>query len=364
MASAGLALSQLVAAVADRSGGRLSAGIVGAADRTIQAVAALAAAGPGHLAFLSNARYRAQATASAATAIVLSPADAAALFPQGRERGALVACTAPYAWFALAAQLLAPARPHEPAGVHPTACVDPTAQVDPAAAIGPQAVIAAQAVIGAGAQVGAGTFVGEAAHVGVATVLAPRVSLMHGCSIGARGIVHSGAVIGADGFGFAPFEGRYLKIPQTGAVRVGDDVEIGANTTIDRGTMGDTVIEDGVKLDNLVQVAHNVHIGAHTVVAGCAGIAGSARIGRGCQIGGAAMIAGHLEIADGCIISAGTLISRSIKAAGFYSGVFPFMPNRDWERNAALVRHLDELRARLRSLETAARSTSQGKSSA
>jgi UDP-3-O-[3-hydroxymyristoyl] glucosamine N-acyltransferase len=242
--------------------------------------------------------------------------------------------------------------------------VDPTAQVDPAAAIGPQAVIAAQAVIGAGAQVGAGTFVGEAAHVGVATVLAPRVSLMHGCSIGARGIVHSGAVIGADGFGFAPFEGRYLKIPQTGAVRVGDDVEIGANTTIDRGTMGDTVIEDGVKLDNLVQVAHNVHIGAHTVVAGCAGIAGSARIGRGCQIGGAAMIAGHLEIADGCIISAGTLISRSIKAAGFYSGVFPFMPNRDWERNAALVRHLDELRARLRSLETAARSTSQGKSSA
>ncbi|MFN9573758.1 MAG: UDP-3-O-(3-hydroxymyristoyl)glucosamine N-acyltransferase [Betaproteobacteria bacterium] len=364
MATAGLPLGELAAAVADRSRGRLSARITGRAEQEIAGVAPLDLGGPGQLAFLSNARYRAQAAASVATAIVLSPDDAAALFPQGRGQGALVTCPAPYAWFALAAQVLAPAQPQWPAGVHPTACVDPTAQIDPLAAIGPQAVIAAQALIGAGAQVGAGSFIGEAARVGAATVLAPRVSLMHGCSIGARGIVHSGAVIGADGFGFAPFEGRYLKIPQTGVVRVGDDVEIGANTTIDRGTMGDTVIEDGVKLDNLVQVAHNVHIGAHTVVAGCAGIAGSARIGRGCQIGGAAMIAGHLEIADGCIISAGTLISRSIKAAGFYSGVFPFMPNRDWERNAALVRHLDELRARLRSLEAAARSTSQGKPSA
>jgi UDP-3-O-[3-hydroxymyristoyl] glucosamine N-acyltransferase len=194
----------------------------------------------------------------------------------------------------------------------------------------------------------------------------PRVSLMHDCRIGARGIVHGGAVIGADGFGFAPFEGRYLKIPQTGRALIGDDVEIGANTTIDRGTMGDTVIEDGVKLDNQVQVAHNVRIGAHSVVAGCVGIAGSAVIGKGCQIGGAAMIHGHIEIADGCIISGGTLISRTLKAPGFYSGVFPFMPHRDWERNAALLRHLDELRDRLRRLEQGARraaSTQTGKPS-
>jgi UDP-3-O-[3-hydroxymyristoyl] glucosamine N-acyltransferase len=158
-------------------------------------------------------------------------------------------------------------------------------------------------------------------------------------------------VIGADGFGFAPFAGAWIKIPQTGRVIVGDDVEIGANTTIDRGTMGDTVIEDDVKIDNQVQVAHNCRIGAHTVIAGCVGIAGSAVIGRYCQLGGAAMIHGHIGLCDNVIVSGGTLISRSINEPGFYSGVFPFMSNRDWERNAALVRHLRELRERIRNLE-------------
>jgi UDP-3-O-[3-hydroxymyristoyl] glucosamine N-acyltransferase len=352
MATAGLPLGELAAAVADRSRGRLSARITGRAEQEIAGVAPLDLGGPGQLAFLSNARYRAQAAASAATAIVLSPDDAAALFPQGRGQGALVTCPAPYAWFALAAQVLAPAQPQWPAGVHPTACVDPTAQIDPLAAIGPQAVIAAQALIGAGAQVGAGSFIGEAARVGAATVLAPRVSLMHGCSIGARGIVHSGAVIGADGFGFAPFEGRYLKIPQTGVVRVGDDVEIGANTTVDRGALDDTVIGDGVKLDNQIQVGHNVVIGAHTVVAAQAGIAGSTTIGARCVIGGQVGIAGHISIADGVVVGGGASVTGTLRRPGVYGGgPTPADDLARWRRNMARFGQLDALAKRLKELE-------------
>jgi len=189
--------------------------------------------------------------------------------------------------------------------------------------------------------------------VGAGTRLHAGVRVYEGCRIGRRGIVHAGAVIGADGFGFAPFAGGWVKIPQTGAVRIGDDVEIGANTTIDRGSAGDTVIEDGVKIDNQVQVAHNCHIGAGTAIAGCVGIAGSAFIGRNCQIGGAAMIHGHIRIADGTIVSAGTLVSRTLAEPGFYTGVFPLLRHREWERNAALIGHLADLRGRLRRLERA-----------
>jgi UDP-3-O-[3-hydroxymyristoyl] glucosamine N-acyltransferase len=353
MAAVVLTVEQLAAAIESSTGGRLTAQIAGRADVLIDAVAPLDAAGPRSLSFLSNARYRNQAASSAAGAIVLTPADAEALFPGGRPTGAVISCKVPYAWFALAAQQLAPAVPR-PTGIHAGASIDATAQIGEGAAIGPFVVVEAGARIGAGCVIGAGSHVGREADIGPGSQLAPRVSIMHGCTLGARAVVHSGAVIGADGFGFAPFEGRYLKIPQTGRVVIGDDVEIGANTTIDRGTMGDTVIEDGVKLDNQVQVAHNVRIGAHTVVAGCVGIAGSAIIGRNCQIGGAAMIHGHISLCDGVIVSGGTLISRSITQPGFYSGVFPFMPNREWERNAALVRHLDELRDRLRKLEKAA----------
>ncbi|MFN9029283.1 MAG: UDP-3-O-(3-hydroxymyristoyl)glucosamine N-acyltransferase [Betaproteobacteria bacterium] len=350
MAAVVLTVEQLAAAIQSCTGGRLTARIIGSAHALIDAVAPLDAAGPRSLSFLSNARYRNQVAASGAAAIVLAPADAEALFPHGRSTGAVIACTAPYAWFALAAQQLAPAV-SRPTGIHPSAIIDATAQIGEGVGIGPCVVVEAGARIGAACVIGAGSHVGREAQIGAGSQLAPRVSIMHACALGARAVVHSGAVIGADGFGFAPFEGRYLKIPQTGRVLIGDDVEIGANTTIDRGTMGDTVIEDGVKLDNQVQVAHNVRIGAHTVVAGCVGIAGSAIIGRHCQIGGAAMIHGHITLCDGVIVSGGTLISRSITQPGFYSGVFPFMPNRDWERNAALVRHLDELRDRLRKLE-------------
>jgi UDP-3-O-[3-hydroxymyristoyl] glucosamine N-acyltransferase len=336
------------------SAGSLPARIVGPSDLPIDAVTPLDAATESSLAFLANVRYRQQAVASRAAAIVLSPRDAEALFAAGRAPRALVLCANPYAWFALAAQLLNPPPPHRP-GRDPLARIAEDAAVAADARVDAFAVIESGARVGARAWIGAGCHVGAGASIGADTRLHPGARLLDGCSLGERGIVHAGAVIGADGFGFAPHAGRYLKIPQTGRVLVGDDVEIGANTTVDRGTMGDTVIEDGVKLDNQVQVAHNVRIGAHTVVAGCVGIAGSAIIGRNCQLGGAAMIHGHISLCDGVIVSGGTLISRSIGEPGFYSGVFPHMPNRDWERNAAVVRHLDDLRTRLRRLEAALR---------
>jgi UDP-3-O-[3-hydroxymyristoyl] glucosamine N-acyltransferase len=175
------------------------------------------------------------------------------------------------------------------------------------------------------------------------------------CTLGARCIVHSGAVIGADGFGFAPLDGQWIKIPQLGRVVIGDDVEIGANTTIDRGTMGDTVVESGVKMDNQIQIGHNCFVGANTVIAGCVGVAGSARIGRNCMIGGAAGISGHLSIADGCIIGPATVVSGSITTPGHYTGFFPIMKNREWEKAAAIVRQLEDLRRRIRELEAAGR---------
>jgi UDP-3-O-[3-hydroxymyristoyl] glucosamine N-acyltransferase len=213
------------------------------------------------------------------------------------------------------------------------------------------------AYIGAGAHIGAGAVVGTHAHIGAGaavgegTRLASRVTLGDACVVGARGILHSGVVIGADGFGFAPSQGRWVKIEQLGAVRIGDDVEIGANTCIDRGALDDTVLEDGVKLDNLVQIAHNVQVGAHTAMAGCVGVAGSARIGAHCTVGGGAIVLGHLRLVDHVHISAATVISRSILQPGQYSGVFPFDDNASWEKNAATLRQLHKLRERVRALE-------------
>ncbi|GAB4470121.1 MAG: UDP-3-O-(3-hydroxymyristoyl)glucosamine N-acyltransferase [Burkholderiaceae bacterium] len=350
MAADGLTIAQLAAAIEQSTAGRLVAALLGDRDRRVVSVAPLETAGAEQLAFLANPRYRAAALASRAGAIVLDAAGAAAAFASGPDDATLIVCDAPYAWFALAAQLLAPVPAFEP-GRADTARIDASATVDATARIDDFAIVEAGARIGAGAWIGAGCYVGADAVVGDATRLHPGARLLADCAIGARGVVHSGAVIGADGFGFAPLAGRWIKIPQTGRVVIGDDVEIGANTTIDRGTMGDTVVEDGVKMDNQIQVGHNCRIGAHTVIAGCAGIAGSATIGRGCQIGGAAMILGHLSIADGTIISAGTLVSRTIGTAGFYTGFFPLMTNRDWERNAAVLRHLVELRERIRRLE-------------
>jgi UDP-3-O-[3-hydroxymyristoyl] glucosamine N-acyltransferase len=346
---AGLTLGELIAAVHQASVGRLAVELIGSSQIRIDSVAPLDLANEHQLGFLANMRYRSMAAASAAGALILSAADRAAIFPESTPK-ALLVCEQPYAWFAFAAQILSPAEPRE-SGRALQAVINPSASVAADARVEPFAVVEAGAAVGAGSWIGAGAFVGRNAAVGAQTRLFPGARIMHDCTIGARGILHGGAVIGADGFGFAPFEGRYVKIPQTGRVVVGDDVDIGANSTIDRGTMGDTVIEDGVKIDNQVQIGHNCRIGAHTVIAGCVGIAGSAIIGRGCQLGGAAMILGHLTIVDKTVISSGTLVSRSITEAGFYTGFFPLMTNRDWERNAAVLRQLSELRDRVRQLE-------------
>jgi UDP-3-O-[3-hydroxymyristoyl] glucosamine N-acyltransferase len=212
-------------------------------------------------------------------------------------------------------------------------------------------VVEAGATLGAQVRIGAGSFVGRGCAIGDDTLLGPRVTILFDCRLGARCIVHPGVVIGADGFGFAPDRGRWQKIEQLGKVIVGDDVEVGANTCIDRGAIGDTVIGDGVKIDNLVQIAHNVRIGEHTAIAGCVGIAGSAVVGAHCMIGGHAGIAGHVSIADGVVVSAATQITRSITKPGMYSGLFPFDENAAWEKNAATIRQLHALRARVRALE-------------
>lgn len=300
------------------------------------------------LSFLANPKYRSQLADSGAGCVIVSPAAA----EDARARGAAIVTPDPYLYFAHLTQWWAQAlRPPAAAGVHPSAVVEPGAQVDPSASVGPLAFVGEGARIGAGAVVGPQCHVGARAQVGEGTRLAAQVTLHEGCVIGARGIVHSGVVIGADGFGFAPEAGRWVKIEQLGGVRIGDDVEIGANTCIDRGALDDTVIADGVKLDNLIQVAHNVQIGAHTAIAGCVAIAGSARIGAHCTIGGASGIVGHIEIVDRVHVSAFTLVSRSIRQPGHYSGSFPFDDNASWEKNAATLRNLHALRERVKALE-------------
>ena len=236
-------------------------------------------------------------------------------------------------------------------GIHPSAVIEPGAKIHPGASIGAQAHVGARARIAAGVVVSPQVFIGADAEVGEGTWFGPRVVFERACRIGARGVVQAGAVIGGDGFGFAPDNGRWVKIEQLGAVRLGDDVEVGANTCIDRGALDDTLIDDGVKLDNLIQIGHNCHIGAHTAMAGCTGVAGSTRIGRHCTAGGSAMILGHLEIADHVHISAATVVSRSIRKAGHYSGFFPIDDNATWEKNAATLKQLHTLRDRIRALE-------------
>jgi UDP-3-O-[3-hydroxymyristoyl] glucosamine N-acyltransferase len=237
------------------------------------------------------------------------------------------------------------------AGVHPSAVVEPGATVHAQAFVGALAFIGRGAVIARGASVGPQCHVGARAVVGEDTRLAAHVVIAEGCRIGARGVVHSGAVIGGDGFGFAPVDGRWEKIEQLGAVAIGDDVEIGANTCIDRGALQDTVIEQGVKLDNLVHIAHNVVVGAHTAMAACVGIAGSTRIGAHCTFAGQAGVVGHVQICDHVHIGAACAVTRSIRKPGSYGGMFPFDENGVWDKNAATVRQLYALRGRLRALE-------------
>ncbi len=327
---------------------QLGGELVGDPATRIDGIASLQDAGTSSLAFLSNPRYQSQLASTRAACVIVSPAlrDAAA------ARGAAIVSEDAYLYFARLTQWwAAKLRPAAAPGIHPSAVIEEGAQVDASATVGPLAFVAAGASIGAQAVIGSHAHIGRDARVGASTRLAPRVTLGDGCHIGARGIVHSGVVIGADGFGFAPTEGRWEKIEQLGAVRIGDDVEIGANTCIDRGALGDTVIEDGVKLDNLIQIGHNVRVGAHTAMAGCAGVAGSAVIGAHCTVGGGAVILGHLTLADHVHISAASVVMRSIRKPGHYSGVFPIDENPAWEKNAATLRQLHTLRERIRALE-------------
>lgn len=335
-------LKQLV----ERLGGQL----IGNPELVVCGIAPLDAAGPDHITFLSNSKLRTQAEQTHAAALILSPSDHAEI--GSAYGGTRIVCDNPYAYFARSAQLFAAAQMMPVvAGIHPSAVVDPTAQIAPSAYIGPQVVIEAGARIGADAVVDAGCFIGRNAQIGIGTHLFARAVMHAGCVIGARGILYSGAVIGTDGFGFANDHGVWIKIPQAGAVVMGDDVEIGANTTVDRGTLSDTIIGDGVKLDNQIQIGHNCQIGAHTAMAGCVGVAGSAVIGKYCTFGGAAMVHGHITIVDHVDISGGSMVSRSIREPGQYSGYYPLAKNTDWEKSAPVIRHLADLRKRIRELE-------------
>jgi UDP-3-O-[3-hydroxymyristoyl] glucosamine N-acyltransferase len=322
--------------------------LIGDAEARIDRIGTLASATPSTITFVSNPRYTAQLASTRAGCVIVGPAlrDAAV------ARGVAIVTADPYLSYARLSQWWAARqRPRAVQGAHASAVIDPSATVAPSASVGAFAVIEAGAAVGDGAVIGAHGFVGEHARIGALTRLAPRVTVGAGCSLGERCIVHSGVVIGADGFGFAPTEGRWEKIEQLGAVRIGSDVEIGANTCIDRGALEDTVIEDGVKLDNLIQIGHNVHVGAHAAMAGCVGVAGSATIGAGCTVGGGAVILGHLSLAEGVHISAASVVTRSIHQPGQYSGVFPIADNASWEKNAATLRQLHALRDRLRALE-------------
>jgi UDP-3-O-[3-hydroxymyristoyl] glucosamine N-acyltransferase len=304
--------------------------LCGDCERLIDGLAPLESATANQLSFLSNPKYFQQLAASRAACVIVGPAmrDAAL------ARGDCIVAQQPYLYFARVTQLWKKAHAtHSGPAVHPSAVIHPDAVIDPTARIG------ALCVVERGAKIGGGT------------VLKSRVTVAEDCIIGERCVVQPGAVIGGDGFGFAPDGDAWEKIEQLGAVRIGNDVEIGANTCIDRGALADTVIEDGVKLDNLIQVGHNVRIGKQTAIAGCVGIAGSANIGAHCQIGGAAMILGHLTLGDRVNISAGSFVSRSILEPGLYTGIFPIDDNAAWEKNAATLRQLHKLRERLKALE-------------
>jgi UDP-3-O-[3-hydroxymyristoyl] glucosamine N-acyltransferase len=308
--------------IASRLGGR----VAGNAETLVAQVGSLEHATAREITFFADPKLKAKLAATRAGAVIVSA--------EGEQLTALprIVCDKPYVYFARVSQLFNPLVRQAP-GVHPSAVVAPGAQ------------------LGARVSIGPGCVIGEGVRIGDDTCLYPRVVVYPGCTLGARVVVHSGVVIGADGFGLANDAGKWLKIPQIGGVRIGDDVEIGANCTIDRGAMQDTVIEDGVKLDNLIQIGHNVRIGAHTAIAACTGIAGSTDIGRNCMIGGAAMIGGHLRIVDGVEISGGTAVPSSILEPGAYTALFPIQEKTAWARTAVLVRKLAELAERLKALE-------------
>ena len=316
-------------------------------DTHVERVAPLANADERSIAFLANPRYRAQLAATRAGAVVLNGASA------DQCPTAVLLCDNPYATFARIAAILHPLPQLDP-GVHASAVVAASARLDPSAQVGAYTIIGPNVVVGARAFIGPHCCLEEGVTLGADVRLVARVTLCRGVQIGARAVLQPGVVIGGDGFGFAPERGTWLKVPQLGAVRVGADVEIGANTTIDRGAIDDTVIEEGVKLDNLIQIGHNVHIGAHSALAACIGIAGSTTIGKRCMIGGACGFAGHISVADDVVITGHSSISNSIPRAGVYSSTLPVEEVHAWRRLVARFKRSGVLDARLRRLERAA----------
>lgn len=318
MTGEGIRLDEIVA--------RLGGSLLGDGAVRICGVGTLAGAGEGQISFLSNPKYRSQLASTRAAAVIVPPA-----MQDGTDRPRIVAANS-YTYYARVAQLLYPAR-------------------QPKTPVHPSVVLGQDVQLGEGVVIHAGCVIGDGASIGDGSVLHPNVTVYAGCRIGKRTLIHAGAVIGADGFGFAKDGEAWLKIPQVGRVIIGDDVEIGANTTIDRGAIEDTVIGDGVKLDNQIQVGHNVVIGDHAAMAGCVGIAGSARIGRRCTVGGGAIILGHLELGDDVHVSSGTLVAKSLKQPGQYTGAFPVERHEGWLKNAAHLRHLSKLADRVHELE-------------
>lgn len=323
---------------------RLGAQVAGDAGREIHRVATLQNAGEGDIAFLHDSKHRRFLSTTGASAVIVNESNAADLTTNG------LITDNPHIAFVKVAEWLNPVIPETP-GIHPSATVHANSHIDSDASIGPQCVIESGVKIEAGCEIGPGCVIGKDAEIGRDTRLIANVTICHGVKIGSRGILHPGVVIGADGFGLANDEGQWIKVPQVGAVLIGDDVEIGANTTVDRGAIENTVIGQGVKLDNLIQIGHNVHIGDHTAIAACTAIAGSVRIGKHCAIGGCVGIVGHLEIADNVTITGMSHVSQAISEPGVYSSGTPLEENKKWHRNFIRLKQLDEIARRLNKVE-------------
>lgn len=318
--------------------------LIGDPDAKVTSVATLSNAGPGAISFLANAAYRSQLYETDATAVVLRAADAADC-----KTNALIA-EEPYAVFARVAGELYPQPALEP-GIHPSAVVHESAQVHTGARIDALAFVGPDCVVADGAQVGPGTVLAKACKIGPATALSANVSLIDDVTIGARCIVHAGTVIGADGFGHAPSRSGYVKVPQVGGVRIGDDVEIGSNTSIDRGAIDDTVIENGVRLDNQIQIGHNCRIGEHSVLAAQVGLSGTVTIGRRCMVAGKVGFVGHISVCDDVVITGAAVVTKSITEPGVYSGSFAAEKDKDWKRRVARFRRLESIGQRLKIIE-------------
>lgn len=321
----------------------------------IRGLGSLTSAGPEEVSFLSNPKLHGQLHDCRAAAVIMTPEGYDSL-GSGQQSYRILLCSEPYLMYALLAQWFDRHRMNQlETGIHPTAIIAPTAHIADGASIGPYCVIEEGARIGQGTRLGPHCVIGTSSAVGQDCLLHARVTLYHNVTVGDRAILHSGSVFGADGFGFAPDPhkepGAWAKIAQIGGVLMGDDIEIGANTTVDRGALENTVIGNGVKLDNQIMIGHNVRIGDHTAMAACVGVAGSTVIGRRCTIAGAAMLSGHLVLGDDVHVSGGTAVTSNISTPGRYTGVYPFAEHTQWQRNAAVLSQLAQLRRRLRAIE-------------